>query len=100
MVERVTKQSQYKLLAEFLKRGCEIVAPQHWQLTSSSVKEIKGFKKKHQLDSAIRIEGAQSCVGFEVRIVRKVKSPYADAKVYESSGVLKFLGEVLVVLID
>ena len=32
------KESQHELLAEFLKIGCEIIAPHHWQLTSSSIK--------------------------------------------------------------
>ena len=48
----------------------------------------------------MRVEANQNCVGFEVRVVRKVKKPYADSKFYESSGILKFLGEVLVILIN
>ena len=94
------KKSQHELLAEFLKIGCEIIAPQHWQLTSSSIKEVRDFKKKHELNSAIRVEANQNCVGFEVRIVRKLKSSSDNAKVYESSGVLKFLGEVLVIMLE
>ena len=94
------KKSQHELLAEFLNIGCEIIAPQHWQLTSSSIKEVRDFKKKHELNSAIRVEANQNCVGFEVRIVRKLKSSSDNAKVYESSGVLKFLGEVLVIMLE
>ncbi|MGO3467068.1 tyrosine-type recombinase/integrase [Psychrobacter sp.] len=94
------KKSQHELLAEFLRIGCEIIAPQHWQLTSSSIKEVRDFKKKHELNSAIRVEANQNCVGFEVRIVRKLKSSSDNAKVYESSGVLKFLGEVLVIMLE
>ncbi|TSB22037.1 tyrosine-type recombinase/integrase [Psychrobacter sp. YGAH215] len=93
------KKSQHELLAEFLRIGCQIVAPQHWQLTSSSTKEVRDFKKKHELNSAIRVEANQNCVGFEVRIVRKIKIP-TDNAVYESSGVLRFLGGVLVVLVE
>lgn len=94
------KKSQHELLAEFLKIGCQIIAPQHWQLTSSSIKEVRDFKKKHELNSTIRVEANQNCVGFEVRVVRKLKSSSDDAKVYESSGVLKFLGEVLVIMLE
>ena len=94
------KESQHKLLAEFLKIGCEIIAPHHWQLTSNSVKEVRDFKKKYKLDSAIRVETNQNSAEFEVRVVRKIKSSSTDAKAYESSGVLKFLGEVLVILIE
>lgn len=94
------KKSQHELLAEFLRIGCDIIAPQHWQLTSSSAKEVRDFKKTYKLDSSIRVEANQNCVGFEVRVVRKVKSSSDDAKVYESSGVLKFLGEVLVIMLE
>lgn len=93
------KKSQHELLAEFLKIGCQIIAPHHWQLTSSSAKEVRDFKKRHKLDSTVRVEANQNCVGFEVRVVRKLKSSSDDAKVYESSGVLKFLGEVLVIML-
>lgn len=93
------KKSQHELLAEFLKIGCQIIAPHHWQLTSTSVKEVRDFKKKHELNSAIRVEANQNCVGFEVRIVRKMKSKSEKQAAYESSGVLKFLGEILVILI-
>ena len=94
------KKSQHELLAEFLRIGCQIVAPQHWQLTSSSTKEVRDFKKKHELNSAIRVEANQNCVGFEVRIVRKMKSKSEKQAAYESSGVLRFLGGVLVVLVE
>lgn len=94
------KKSQHELLAEFLKIGCQIIAPHHWQLTSSSAKEVRDFKKTHKLDSSIRVEANQNCVGFEVRVVRKLKSSSDNAKVYESSGVLKFLGEVLVIMLE
>ncbi|WP_201583272.1 tyrosine-type recombinase/integrase [Psychrobacter jeotgali] len=93
------KKSQHEMLAHFIKIGCQIVDPHHWQLTSSSVKEVRDFKKRHKLDSAIRVEGKQSCAAFEVRIVRKIKNSTNDTA-YESSGVLKFLGEILAVLIE
>ena len=94
------KKSQHELLAEFLKIACEITAPHHWQLTSSSIKEVRDFKKRHKLDSTIRVEANQNCVGFEVRVVRKMKSKSEKQATYESSGVLKFLGEMLVILLE
>ena len=94
------KKSQHELLGDFLKIGCQIIAPHHWQLTSSSAKEVRDFKKKYKLDSAIRVEANQNCVGFEVRIVRKMKSKSEKQATYESSGVLKFLGEMLVILLE
>ena len=94
------KKSQHELLAEFLKIGCQIIAPHHWQLTSSSAKEVRDFKKRHKLDSIIRVEAKQNCVGFEVRVVRKMKSKSEKNATYESSGVLKFFREILVMLLD
>ena len=94
------KKSQHELLGDFLKIGCQIIAPHHWQLTSSSAKEVRDFKKKYKLDSAIRVEANQNCVGFEVRVVRKMKSKSEKQATYESSGVLKFLGEMLVILLE
>ena len=94
------KKSQHELLAEFLKIGCEIIAPQHWQLTSSSIKEVRDFKKRHKLDSAIRVDSNPKCEGFEVRVVRKMKSKSVKQATYQSSGVLKFLGEILVIVFD
>jgi len=94
------KKSQHELLAEFLKIGCQIIAPQHWQLTSSSAKEVRDFKKKYKLDSAIRVGTNQNSAEFEVRIVRKMNAKSEKQYTYESSGVLKFLGEVLVILLD
>ena len=61
---------------------------------------VRDFKKKHELNSAIRVEANQNCVGFEVRIVRKMKSKSEKQAAYESSGVLKFLGEVLVIILE
>ncbi|GAA0801697.1 tyrosine-type recombinase/integrase [Psychrobacter piscatorii] len=94
------KQSQHKLLAEFLKIGCEIIAPQHWQMTSNSVKEVREFKKKYKLDSAIRVEANQNGAEFEVRVVRKMNAKSEKKTTYESSGVLKFLGEMLVIMLE
>ena len=68
--------------------------------TSSSIKEVRDFKKKHKLDSTIRVEDNQNCVGFEVRVVRKMKSKSEKNATYESSGVLKFFREILVMLLD
>lgn len=94
------KKSQHELLGDFLKIGCQIIAPHHWQLTSSSAKEVRDFKKKYKLDSAIRVESNQNCVRFEVRVVRKMKSKSEKQATYESSGVLKFLGEMLVIMLE
>ena len=93
------KESQHELLAEFLKIGCNIIASHHWQLTSTKINEVREFKKKHKLDSTIRVEANQNCVGFEVRVVRKMKSKSEKQATYESSGVLKFLGEMLVIML-
>lgn len=73
------KKSQHELLAEFLKIGCQIIAPHHWQLTSSSVKEVRDFKKRHKLDSSIRVDANSKFEGFEVRVVRKLKSSSDNA---------------------
>ncbi|MGO2339191.1 MAG: hypothetical protein ACTH5M_01165 [Psychrobacter sp.] len=94
------KKSQHELLGDFLKIGCQIIAAQHWQLTSSGAKEVRDFKKKHKLDSAIRVGTNQNSTEFEVRVVRKMKFKSEKKATYESSGVLKFLGEMLVILLE
>ena len=94
------KKSQHELLASFLRMGYQLVAAHYWQLVSNSESKVKDFKKKYKLDNAIRVAVNQKCDGFEVRIVKKVRTSSTDSKVYESSGVLKFLGGVLMVLVE
>ena len=71
-----------------------------WQMTSNSVKEVREFKKKYKLDSAIRVEANQNGAEFEVRVVRKMNAKSEKKTTYESSGVLKFLGEMLVIMLE
>lgn len=93
------KKSQHKLLAEFMKIGCQIIEPHHWQILSNSKQAVREFKNQHELEDRIMTAARNDCEGFEVRVVKKVGSNLADKSGYESSGVLKFIGSLLVVLV-
>ncbi|WP_201512776.1 tyrosine-type recombinase/integrase [Psychrobacter alimentarius] len=94
------KKSQHILLSKFMKIGCQLVEPRHWQIISDSEQAVTDFKKKYKLDSNIRIGARVDCREFEVRIIKKIKNRSDSKMCYESSGVLKFLGSVLAVLVN
>lgn len=94
------KKSQHLLLSKFMKIGCQLVEPRHWQIISDSEQTVTDFKKKYKLDSSIRTGAQVDFRGFEVRIIKKVKNNSNSQTNYESSGVLKFSGSILAALVD
>lgn len=94
------KKSQHLLLSKFMKIGCQIVEPHYWQIVSDSEQTVTDFKKKYKLDSSIRTGARADCREFEVRIIKKIKNRSDSKMYYESSGVLKFLGSVLAILVN
>ncbi|MBD7947553.1 site-specific integrase [Psychrobacter communis] len=97
------KDSQLKLLKMFVETGCRLVDSSHWQIRSSNEQKVRNIKKQLGLDSQIRTGARQNFHGYEVRVVQK-KDRHSDKNLaitdyyYASSGVLKYLGYLLIIL--
>jgi len=98
------KSNQKKMLEQFLEIGCKLINAQHWQIRASSENEVTQLKRCLKLDSQIRTGNRQNFHGYELRVVQK-KTKRSDKNLaisdtyYASSGVLKYLGYLLSVLI-
>jgi len=98
------KQSQKKLLKQFLDVGCQLINASHWQIRASSKTTATDLKQSLGLDNQIRTGSRQKFHGYEVKVVQK-KTKRSDKNLaltdtyYASSGVLKYLGYVLMILL-
>lgn len=98
------KQNQKELLKQFLDVGCQIINASHWQIRASSEKAVTDLKQSLGLDNQIRIGSRLNYHGYELRVVQK-KTKRSDKNLavsdeyLASSGVLKYLGYLLQVLI-
>ncbi|WP_201566956.1 site-specific integrase [Psychrobacter immobilis] len=99
------KDSQLKMLIVFLEIGCRLVDSLHWQIRSNSEQAVRDIKKELGLDSQIRTGARQNFHGYEVRVVQK-KRKQSDKNLaitdyyYASSGILKYLGYLMITLIE
>ncbi|MGO3897983.1 MAG: site-specific integrase, partial [Psychrobacter sp.] len=97
------KESQLKMLQQFMAVGCQIIDARHWQIRAHSEQVTRNVKKELRLDSSIRVGAREDFHGYEVRVVQK-KRRRSDKNLamtndyYGSSGVLKYLGCLLYVL--
>lgn len=97
------KESQLKMLQQFMAAGCQIIDARHWQIRAHSEQATRNVKKELRLDSSIRVGAREDFHGYEVRVVQK-KRRRSDKNLamtndyYGSSGVLKYLGCLLYVL--
>lgn len=97
------KESQLKMLQQFMAAGCQIIDARHWQIRAHSEQVTRNVKKELRLDSSIRVGAREDFHGYEVRVVQK-KRRRSDKNLamtndyYGSSGVLKYLGCLLYVL--
>jgi len=98
------KETQIEMLQNFMVVGCQLIDASHWQIRAHSEKAVRDFKKELGLNSAIRIGARESFHGYEVRVVQK-KRKWSDKNLavtddyYASSGLLKYLGCLLKILI-
>ena len=98
------KEVQLKILQQFVKVGYQLIDASHWQIRAHSEQAVRDIKKELGLDSSIRIGIRESFHGYEVRVVQK-KRKRSDKNLamtdnyYSSSGVLKHLGYLLMILI-
>jgi len=99
------KEAQLKMLQEFMIVGCQLIDASHWQVRAHSEQAVRDIKKELRLDSQIRTGARQNFHGYEVRIVQK-KQKRSDKNLattdnyYASSGVMKYLGYILMILIE
>ena len=98
------KEAQLKMLQEFMIVGCQLIDASHWQVRAHSEQAVRDIKKDLRLYSQIRKGARQNFHGYEVRVVQK-KHKWSDKNLamtvdyYASSGVLKYLGCLLMVLL-
>jgi len=98
------KETQLKMLQQFIAVGCQLTDAGRWQIRAHSEQAVRDIKKELGLDSAIRIGARESFHGYEVRVVQK-KRKWSDKNLavtddyYASSGLLKYLGCLLKILI-
>ncbi len=99
------KPNQLQILKEFMTLGCQLIDSSHWQIRASSEKAVTDLKKELGIDSQVRIGSRENFHGYEVRVVQK-KRKRSDKNLaitnddyYASSGVLKYLGYLLMVLV-
>jgi integrase len=97
------KESQLIMLKQFVSIGTRLVDSSRWQIRSSNEQKVRNIKKQLGLDSQIRTGARQNFHGYEVRVVQK-KYRNSDKNLaitdyyYASSGVLKYLGYLLIIL--
>jgi integrase len=98
------KEAQIEMLQQFVIAGCQLIDTSHWQIRAHSEQAVRNVKKELGLDSSIRVGARESFHGYEVRVVQK-KRKRSDKNLamtddyYASSGVLKYLGCLLMVLL-
>ena len=98
------KETQLKMLQQFIAVGCQLTDAGRWQIRAHSEQAVRDIKKELGFDSAIRIGARESFHGYEVRVVQK-KRKWSDKNLavtddyYASSGLLKYLGCLLKILI-
>lgn len=97
------KEAQLEMLQSFMLVGCQLINASHWQVRAYSEQAVSDVKKDLSLNSSIRVGARESFHGYEVRVVQK-KRKCSDKNLantdhyYASSGVLKYLGYLLMIL--
>ena len=97
------KETQLEMLQSFMLVGCQLIDAIHWQVRAYSEQAVSDVKKDLSLNNLIRVGARESFHGYEVRVVQK-KRKCSDKNLattdyyYASSGVLKYLGYLLMVL--
>ena len=98
------KEAQIEMLQHFVTVGCQLIDVSCWQIRAHSEQAARNVKKELGLDSSIRIGARESFHGYDVRVVQK-KRKRSDKNLamtddyYASSGVLKYIGYLLIILI-
>ncbi|MGM8890699.1 site-specific integrase [Psychrobacter sp. 1Y1] len=99
------KETQLEMLQQFVTIGCQLTDAGHWQIRAHSEQAARNVKKELGLDSSIRVGARENFHGYEVRAVQK-KRKRSDKNLaitgdyYASSGVMKYLGYILMILVE
>ena len=99
------KESQLIMLKQFVSIGTRLVDSLYWQIRADSEKTVSHLKKKLKLHSNIRTGSRENYKGYEVRVVQK-KRRHSDKNLakadsyYASSGLLKYVGYLLMILVE
>ena len=99
------KQEQLQLLQDFMAVGCQLIDSSHWQIRASSKKVVSDLKKSLGIDIQVRTGCRQNFHGYDVRVIEK-KRKRSDKNMaltrdyYASSGVMKYLGYILMILVE
>lgn len=97
------KQHQKKVLQQFVAVGCQLINASHWQIRASSEKAVTDLKHSLSLDNQIRTGSRLNFHGYEIRVIQK-KTKRSDKNLatkeiyYASSGILKYLGYLLMII--
>ncbi len=98
------RRKHLEMLQQFMSIGCQIVDPIHWEIRSHSEQSVRQVKKDLGLNSLIRVGTHNSSHAYDVKIIQKKnrksdKNWAKDEKYLSSSGLLKYLGYLLLILI-
>ena len=99
------KESQLIILKQFVSIGTRLVDSLYWQIRADSEKTVSQLKKELKLDSNIRTGSRENYKGYEVRVVQR-KRRHSDKNLakadsyYASSGLLKYVGYLLMILVE
>lgn len=99
------KQEQLQLLLDFMAVGCQLIDSSQWQIRASSKQAVIDLKKSLGIDKQVRIGSRQNFHGYDVRVIEKKRKRsdknMAKTDNYDaSSGVLRYLGYLLMVLVE
>ena len=99
------KQEQLQLLQDFMAVGCQLIDSSQWQIRASSKQAVIDLKKSLRIDKQVRIGSRQNFHGYDVRVIEKKRKRsdknMAKTDNYDaSSGVLRYLGYLLMVLVE
>ena len=98
------KETQLEMLKKFVTVGSQMIDASCWQIRAHSEQAVRNIKKKLGLDSSIRVGTRESFHGYELRVVQK-KRKLSDKNLamtddyYGSSGTLKYVGYLLLLLV-
>ena len=85
--------------------GCQLIDSSQWQIRASSKQAVIDLKKSLRIDKQVRIGSRQNFHGYDVRVIEKKRKRsdknMAKTDNYDaSSGVLRYLGYLLMVLVE
>ena len=99
------KNEQLKLLQSFIAVGCQLIDSSHWQIRASSKKVVSDLKKSLGIDIQVMTGCRQNFHGYDLRVIEKKhkrsnKNMAKTGSYDASSGVMKYLGYILMIMVE